>query len=190
MHVEGDNGKRNYYAALKDALEEAGVSHTEDELAQDDRWDCAGLGPALVHAGRALVSLSLIWEDEKNYVDEDNRDALAASNDERTESEIADDEWLAPRNVYQRVVSDLSSALGLSLKATSMIVGDLENCQRVDGKFFPKIMEWEADPGRSGDTMASLWNTYYQPEGPEAMTVNEPVNEGDEADAKDGTSDD
>lgn len=119
----------------------------------DDHWTCGGLGVVIVHVARALVCLAWTWEEKCERLSEGGEYLYAEAK-----------EYVQPDRIYTRVISDVSSALGLDEKVAQALIGMYKECTDLEvGSIFP-MMEWVQESPRQSQRPPSLWDTFYQPE--------------------------
>ncbi|VDC00247.1 unnamed protein product [Peniophora sp. CBMAI 1063] len=126
----------------------------------DDRWSCAGLAEILVHVARAIVHLSILWQE--------NREPLKYPKNSTPEEirhfqkQEHEGNWLRPDRIRARAIGDLSTALGVDLDVCAELVGSLRNCRRMrNTKFFPDAIWVVHKVGTRSGRPPSLWDALH-----------------------------
>ncbi|KZV58936.1 hypothetical protein PENSPDRAFT_695631 [Peniophora sp. CONT] len=159
--------------------------HNVDMGAFDDRWTCAGIGPIMVHVGRATVNLAWRWQDDQKRLAQEDQDMYQGSDDEEepTERMLEKAKWQQPQKVYERAVQDLSNALGLPKELAEKVMGPVESLRtlKLSKKLFPK-MKWVSEKPRKSKRPPSLWDAFYTRPQPQLDEMD--LDEGDLADGE------
>ncbi|VDC00374.1 unnamed protein product [Peniophora sp. CBMAI 1063] len=159
----------------------------EDLGDYDDRWSCAGLAEVMFFVGRAIVYLSMRWQEDRDRPDTDDEGDDAAKKEpvKPTLEELEQLKWLEPEEVYARVRSDLSCAFGIVEDAVGALLCDLQDIRSItDTKIFPEVT-WMADSERSSPRPPSLWDAFYQANDEPEDSATDAPDPGDEADVED-----
>lgn len=159
--------KRGYMKASKlnypaDRYKSIIQEHMDKDDVWDDRWTCAGLGPALVHVGRAVIYLSELWEKHRDRLVLDAK-LTEAQRKKAVAEEYEDIQWLHPNRIRERVITDISDALSLAEDVVRKLV-DPANCNKLKvASIFP-TMKWVEESPRDAETRdVSLWDAFYEP---------------------------
>lgn len=126
----------------------------------DDRWTCAGLAEVLVHVARAIVHLSILWQENREPLQYPKGSTPAAIR--HLQKEEHEGNWLRPDRIRERAIGDLSLALGVDSNVCAELVGSLRDCSRMTNtKFFPDAI-WIADKvGTRSGRPPSLWDALH-----------------------------